>query len=325
MPLRPRLEGDFWLLAPNPELPTYLRRDPRAFAPGEFVPQECVDHYAFQSADGAWQLWGCIRRTAVGRVLYRWEGQGLEQAPWQPTGEIVRAEAAAGESLDDWRGQEWIQSPFVLRSAGRYYFFYGGHGTGLDAQGQPVPRDDPRTECQMCLMTSTDGRTWQRHRGPNGYSRVFVGPGEVRDPCVIAIDGVWHLYYAGYQNADPEQAGIYLRTSSDLLNWSDWRLVHQAHEIAGGRWSHECPQVVQRGGDFYLLRTADYATADSHVFRSDDPTDFGIGAAAVKKYVGPLAVAAPEIIVDPAGREYITSNHDLQAGTRLCRLVWDPD
>jgi len=27
--------------------------------------------------------------------------------------------------------------------------------------------------------------------------------------------------------------------------------------------------------------------------------------------------------VDAAGREYITSNHDLQAGTPVCRLVWD--
>jgi hypothetical protein len=60
------------------------------------------------------------------------------------------------------------------------------------------------------------------------------------------------------------------------------------------------------------------------VFRSDDPADFGIGASAEKKYVGPLAVAAPEIIVDSDGREYITSNHDLHAGTQLCRLAWDP-
>ena len=279
----------------------------------------------FQSADGAWHLWGCIRRTAVGRILYHWQGQGLELAPWQPTGEIIRADPAAGESLADWQGEEWIQSPFVVCAAGRYYVFYGGHGTGLDAGGRPVPADDPHMDCQMCLMTSSDGRHWQRHVNRDGFSRIFIGPGEARDPCVIAISGLWHMYYAGYQDGDPARAGIYLRTSSDLIHWSDWRLVHSAHDVASGRWSHECPHVVYRGGEFYLFRTSDYASAATHVFRSDDPADFGIGAGALKKYVGPLPVAAPEVIVDAAGREYITSNHDLQAGTQLCRLVWDPE
>jgi len=60
MALRPRLEGEFRLLGPNPELPAFLRRG--SAAGGD--PQQCVDHHIFQSADGAWQLWGCIRRTA---------------------------------------------------------------------------------------------------------------------------------------------------------------------------------------------------------------------------------------------------------------------
>jgi arabinan endo-1,5-alpha-L-arabinosidase len=319
MLLRPRLEGEFRLLGPNPQLPPGLRPTPAAGRD----PQECVDHHVFQSTDGAWHLWGCIRRTAVGRVLYHWQGRALDETPWPPTGEIMRASPQAGESLDDWQGEEWIQSPFVVRAAGRYYFFYGGHGTGQDAAGRPVPPDDPRMDCQICLMTSADGRHWQRHVNADGFSQVFAGPGEARDPCLLAIDGVWHLYYAGYAAGDPEQAGIFLRRSHDLLHWSEPRLVHSGHAIASGRWSHECPQVVARGGSYYLFRTADYASADTHVFRSDDPADFGIGPAALDKYVGPLAVAAPEIILDPAGREYITSNHDLQAGTQICRLVWE--
>jgi hypothetical protein len=319
VPLRPRLAGDFWLLAPNPTLPPELRRP--ADAPGD--PQECVDQHVFQSADGAWHLWGCIRRTAVGRVLYHWEGAELTEAPWRPTGEIMRADPAAGESLADWQGEAWLQSPFVVRTGGRFYCFYGGHGTGIDARGQPVPYEDPRMDCQICLMTSDDGRHWQRHRDVNGFSRVFLGPGEARDPCVLQIDGRWHMYYAGYAQGDPEQPGIYLRTSADLLHWSPEQLVHHSLEIAPGRWSHECPHVVQRGGHFFLLRTADYASAATHVFRSDDPTDFGLGPAARHKYAGPLAVAAPEIIVAADGSEYITSSHDLAAGTQLCRLVWD--
>ena len=113
--------------------------------------QECVDHHVFRSTDGAWHLWGCIRGTAVGRVLYHWEGESLSIGPWRSTGEYLRADRAAGESLQDTRGEEWLQSPFVVASGGTYHMFYGGHGTGEDAVGRPVPREDPRVACQICL------------------------------------------------------------------------------------------------------------------------------------------------------------------------------
>jgi hypothetical protein len=337
-PLRPVLDGESWLLGPSPSLAGLLP-DPGDGA----VLHECVDHHVFQSVDGAansadvgaansavgaWQLWGCIRGTSVGRILYHWEGDSLTRGPWRPTGEIVRVDRAAGESLDERDGEEWIQSPFVVRHEGTYYMFYGGHGTGLDARGRPVPRGDPSMACQMCLMTSPGGRTWTRHRDARGYSRLFTGPGETRDPCLIKIEGTWFLYYAGYHDNDPNEAGFYVRTSTDLLHWSDWRLVHQDRRYGPGRWDTECPHVVYRPiggrpGAYYLFRTEDYASARTHVFCSEDPFDFGIGDAR-DKYVGTIAVAAPEIIVDADGAEYITSNHDLRGGTMICRLAWEP-
>ena len=84
----------------------------------------------------------------------------------------------------------------------------------------------------------------------------------------------------------------------------------------------ECPHVVFRGGYYYLFRTEDYGLARTHVFRSEDPLDFGAGDAS-DGYVGMIGVAAPEIIVGPDGIEYITSNHDLRNGTKLCRLRWE--
>ena len=315
--LRPVPDGEFWLIGGTPELPDGLM-------PDEGPVHECVDHHAFQSVDGIWQLWGCVRGTAVGRILYRWEAESLPQSPWRQTGEIIRADQALGECLDDRWGQEWLQSPFVIQEAGIYYMFYGGHGTGMDADGNPVLRDDPRTACQICLMTSRDGRMWARYRNEEGYSRLFIGPGETRDPCVIRVGDRWHMYYAGYHDQDPEEAGFYARTSSDLVHWSAWRLVHQDRRYGPGRWDTECPHVVFRRGYYYLFRTEDYPAARTHVFRSEDPLDFGIGDAD-DKYVGMIAVAAPEIIVDADGSEYITSNHDLRNGTKLCRLRWEED
>jgi beta-fructofuranosidase len=256
-------------------------------------------------------------------VLYHWEGRDLAHLPWEPTGEYFRAMRDAGESLRDTRSEEWLQSPFIICERGTYYMVYGGHGTGCDEAGNPVPREDRRVACQICVMISPDGRSWRRRRDARGYSRLFVGPGEARDPCVLRVGNQWIMYYAGYHDADPACAGFYARTSSDLFDWSDWRLVHLDGRYGSGRWDTECPHVVRRGGEFYLFRTEDYASARTHVFSSDDPFDFGIGDAR-PNYVGAIAVAAPEVVVDSAGREFITSNHDLRRGTMVAPLVWRP-
>jgi hypothetical protein len=281
-----------------------------------------VDHHVFQSVDGAWHLWGCIRKTTVGRILYHWEGRSLTEGPWHPTGEIIRVNRDAGESLAYNNGEECIQSPFVVVVDGTYYMFYGGDGSGVNEDGNPVAADDPSMAGQLCLMTSPDGRTWTRYRNAEGQSRLFIGPMAARDPCLINIGGLWHLYYAGYHGYADGEAGFYVRTSSDLIHWSDRTLVHLDSRYGGHRWQTECPHVVYRGGTYYLFRTVHYATAETHVFRSEDPLDFGVGDAG-DKYVGSIAVAAPEIIVDGEGNEFITSNHNLSGGTMLCRLRWE--
>ncbi len=43
---------------------------------------------------------------------------------------------------------------------------------------------NPGMDCQICLLTSSDGRAWERHSNDKGQSRVFIGPGESH--------GLWH-------------------------------------------------------------------------------------------------------------------------------------
>ena len=333
--LRAELDGEFWMIGDNPDLGELQgpHIDPRW--PDRMHPQEPVDHHIYQGPDGAWHLWGCIRGTRVGRILYHWEGESLTTPHWRPTGVVMRADRGAGESMLFQESAEWIQSPYVVQHAGRYWMFYGGHSCEVDEDGLPQEGNtwsgDEGFDGQICLMTTTDGRHWARHRDDRGRSRLFVGPGETRDPCLIEIDGVWHLYYAGYHGGRRSNHGFYVRTSTDLIHWSDWTCVHQDPSPRFGAQSYdtECPHVVKRGGYYYLFRTEDYALAKTHVFRSEDPLDFGVGDAR-PYYVCDIAVAAPEIIVDSAadggaGSEYITSNHNLDGGAMLCRLRWEPD
>ena len=333
--LRPELDGQFWMIGDNPDLGELQgpHIDPRQ--PDRAYPQEPVDHHIYQGPDGAWHLWGCIRGTGVGRILYHWEGESLTTPHWRLTGEIIRADRGAGESMLYQESAEWIQSPYVIQYGGRYWMFYGGFASEVDEAGWPqegkTRAGDEGFDGQICLMTSTDGRHWVRHRNEQGHSRLFVGPGETRDPCLVEIDGIWHLYYAGYHGGRRSNHGFYVRTSADLIHWSDWRCVHQDPRPRFGarRYDTECPHVVERGGYTYLFRTEDYALAKTHVFRSEDPLDFGVGDAR-SYYVCDIAVAAPEIIVDSAadggdGSEYITSNHNLNGGTMLCRLRWVDD
>lgn len=323
-PLCPVLDGDWWPIGPKPDLTAHGLQPPADSA----RINEPNDHTVFQSADGRWHLWACVRNTAAGRVLCHWEAGEVTQSPWELTGEVIRADREAGESLVEFRGQEFLQSPFVVRENDTYYLFYGGYDTGLGPEGELLDpaQDYANAEKQICLMISPDGRRWTRYRNDQGLSRVFMGPGAARDECVVKFGDTWYIYYAGHHDRDRTRGGIYVRTSNDLLHWSDWRIAHFDTD-QGERarpFLAESPVVVERGGFYYLFRTHG-KDSGTYVFRSNDPLDFGqgdIGDRAICR----LPIIAPEIVIDSHGNEYISRIND-GAGNyaiHLCRLRWEP-
>ncbi len=336
--LKPVLDGDWWLIGPSPDLRGLLcgaEEHLRKWEAGgkEEEHNAPVDHNAFRDPQGIWHLWGCVRATAVVRILYHWRAESLTDSPWEDTREMIRCDRDAGECLND-RESEQIQSPFFVEHEGLYYMFYGGTSAGVrDDEGRLVdPADlepgDPllerHTQGQICLMTSEDGRNWTRHRDERSYSRLFVGPGPDRDPCVIRIGDRWHIYYVGFEGDPRETHGFTLRTSEDLIHWSEPKLVHRDLSFGRRGWRCECPFVAYRGGYYYLFRTVDYYSAETYVFRSEDPTDFGVGDAR-DKLVCRFPGAAVEIYATEDGTEYVSSNHNPPLGTQMCRLRWEPD
>ena len=350
--LKPEIYGDWWLIGPPPpaskdipaEVPKSKEEIEKICAASGMSPEDClkfakkeagkksrfepVDHHIFQADDGYWHLWGCVRGTGIGRILYHWKSKKLTDSNWEKTGEFIRCDPKVGECIDDWSGQEWIQSPYFVKENGKYYMFYGGHSIGRDKSGVPVSglsKDKFKSESQICLMTSDDGLKWERHLFKDGLSRSFVGPGETRVPSLIKGDNTWYMYYAGYEDGDLlKNGGIYVRTSKDLIHWSDYKLAHRDPTFGPSSWDHECPHVVYRDGYFYLFRTESYWEARTYVYRSDDPSDFGTNAeSAQDMYVGRIAIAAPEIY-QADGIEYVSSNHNPAAGTQMSKLRWVP-
>ena len=348
--LKPSIASDWWLIGgapadlspPSPEKIKQLVDDRRKLSgrtgseyddSGKIMASrlgriEPVDHHLFKGKDGFWHLWGCVRNTDVGRVLYHWRARTLEQSPWEETRQYFRCDFGVGECIDDFYGQEWMQSPYIVEHKGKFYMFYGAHSTGKDKFGNPVSGNPPsvnmrKAECQICLMTSPDGVSWQRYKDKDGLSRVFVGPGGTRDPSLIKIKDLWYMYYSGDEQ-NHLIGGVFVRTSKDLIHWSDYKLVHHDATFGATTWQHECPHVVYREGYYYMLVTEDYNDSRTHVYRSEDPLDFGVTSELSQSmYVGMLECAAPEIY-EVDGKEYVSSNHNPPLGTQMARLEWKP-
>jgi hypothetical protein len=216
----PHVVSDFWTVAHNPDLGT-------VGAPG----QQVVDFAVWEAGDGTWQLWSCIRATAVGgntRLFYHWEGKSLTDADWAPQGIAMQADPSLGETAGG------IQAPYVIRLGGVWHMFYGDWE-------------------HICHATSNDGKNFTRVIRTDGKTGLFTeGIGlNTRDPMVLHEGATNYLYYATSDGAD------YVRTSSDLETFGASKRVAFGGSagIIGG--AAECPFVVhpEPSGPFFLFRT----------------------------------------------------------------------
>jgi hypothetical protein len=284
--LVPKIDGDFWTVAGNPDL-----------GPLTSAKQQPVDFGVWQAADGTWQLWSCIRFTKANgqtRLFFRWQGRRLAESNWNPMGIALEADPGLGET------EGGLQAPFVLKVRATYYMLYGDWEN-------------------ICLASSTDGKTFRRELSKNGKSGLFSnGPGaNTRDPMVLAYGG---RYYC-YTTAHPRDKGaVYCRVSNDLRSWGEPKIVSAGGEAGTGPSSAECPFVYRHkeSATFYLFRTQRYGRdAQTSVYRSIDPLDFGVNSD--RHLVATMSVAAPEII-EHEERLYLACLHPTLDGIRVAPL-----
>jgi hypothetical protein len=285
----PVIDGDWWQVAGNPDLGSLN-------APG----QQPVDFALWQAADGTYQIESCIRFTSCPgdtRLLYRWEGQHITDSNWSPQGIAMQSDPAAGEVPCG------LQAPYVFQLGGLYHMLYGD-------------------QVHICHATSSDGKIFTRVLDANGRSAIFSeGPNSnTRDPMLLPIGALFYAYYTAWVG----EGADFVRTSSDLVNWSDSTMVAVGGAAGTGGSSAECPFVVHLDDDgmYYLFRTQRYgADAQTSVYRSDDPTKFGVNDD--RYLIGTLPIAAPEIHRFD-GQWYIAALRLTLDGIRVAKLKWMP-
>jgi hypothetical protein len=287
MPKQPRIVGEWWQVAGDPDLGDLT--SPR---------QQPVDFAVWQAADGTWQLWSCVRNTREPgntRLFYRWEGARLSDPDWKPVGIALRADPKTGEVAGG------LQAPFVFRAGGRFEMFYGGW-------------------IDICSASSADGKVFERTLDTAGKATLFgASTGNTRDPMVLRVGDLWHCYYT----AHPQNKGaVYCRTSPDLRQWGEERIVAKGGQAGDGPYSAECPFVVELDpGGFYLFRTQRYGqNAQTSVYFSRDPLDFGVDHDE-GHFLCTLPLAAPEILKHE-GTYYVAALLPSLKGIRIARLEW---
>lgn len=227
-------------------------------------------------------------------VLGRWHcigigGQGHIQDSFfhavgdkllEPFSYVERVYSNGDKSLDE---TDWMWAPFAIytKDGNNAYMFY---------HHQTISR---RSEMRMLVSTDEKLDTWVplNHEDLEDGCIAFVENG-CRDACIFFDEdlGEYLMYYA-------EAKGICLRTSQDLIHWSESKVVMTAPP---GFQAAESPYVVKKFG-FYYLFVSGFDYGRIAVYASKDHANFGHPS---KDLIGELNGHAPEIVtVD--GRDYI--------------------
>jgi hypothetical protein len=108
--LVPKVAGDFWPIAGDPDLGNYT-----------LPKQQPVDFGIWQAANRTWQLRSCIGSTATPgktRLFYRWQANRSTDRDWTPMGIAMMADPHFGET------EGGLQAPFVLKEGSDHYTIF---------------------------------------------------------------------------------------------------------------------------------------------------------------------------------------------------------
>lgn len=294
----PRLEGPY-VRVYRPAGDRYPGPDTHELKAGEWYADWVPNDHAFvKGPDRRWHAFGITHPLTSTANVH--DGEFLSfhtvapegalkdvrrEDSWRDLPKVLPPASRPGEILEN-------HAPCIVEKDGAFWMIYG-----------PSP---------MRLAVSTDLMTWEAE-GP-----LFAETTGARDPCVMFLNGLYYMVFC-------TQDSVGLRTSQDLGQWSESRLVLRMPDGV----APESPYLLRHDGTFYLFVCGwdgvwdrkDVLGAYEHrtwVFQSDDLTCFD-----GRREITTLDTHAPELIQGEDGQWYISSAEWPQRGVSLARLVWD--
>jgi arabinan endo-1,5-alpha-L-arabinosidase len=264
------------------------------------------DHTFVRDRAGMWHLFGITHAEPLNpfeeRLLAHATAPTLH-GPWTKQPYALSAEEAWGET------QLW--APHVIEHDGQFWMFVCGGGTS-------------HTEYRIQLATSPDCWSWARHP----ENPLVVDGFLARDPMVIALGERWVMYYTATTEPHGGQFVVAALESTDLVRWSNRRLVYTDPQAGTYGGPTESPFVVERAGWYYLLIGPNWEGMEkfdvhspsyrrTRAFASQDPLAFD-----VEDEVGVIDAHAAEVIVDEQGAMWVSHCGWGQAGVYLAPLQW---
>jgi beta-fructofuranosidase len=214
---------------------------------------------------------------------------------WDQKGVVARASTEWGEQKDG--SIETIQAPFFKKVDDRYICFYNSAG--------------------IRVMLSEDGANYTRQPFKDEGNLLYEQGG--RDVMVMGDEGTYYAYstIATVARDGWLRGFVNVRTSKNLIQWSDYTIVSEGGRAGNGPVSAESPFVQKYEGYYYLFRSSSI-TGTTFVYRSKDPYNFGVNND--DKLITELPVWAPEILFED-GQWYISDIADFR-GVMLANLTW---
>jgi hypothetical protein len=140
------------------------------------------------------------------------------------------------------REGEYLKDYYVFKDGDTFHLFYNVGNAGESQQWF-----EPGNEKAFGHATSKDFKTWKHH--PRTWEGMVVSA-----PSIIKHEGVYYMFYTGFDDRVPGSQTIGLATSRNLFKW-------QRHE---GNPVYEAPPWAERRADGWV------DCRDAHVIKHGD-------------------------------------------------------
>ena len=259
-----------------------------------YINDHCIIHDGQQ-----WHMFGITHEEPANpleeKVFAHATSPTLTGVMWTRQPDVLPYSPADGESH--------VWAPHVIKHDDLYYMYYCAGGADHE-------------HYRIHLATSPDLYTWTR----SDANPLIIDGFDARDPMILRVGDEWVMYYTANSTPAGGNHLVACVTSTDLLHWSNKRIVYT--DIVTGTYGGptESPFVVQQDDDYLLFIGPRDNYNDTHVFISRDPFTFSRD-----NEVGTIPSHALEVVQDLDGSYYVTRAGWGEGGLYIAPLHFDKE